>query len=275
MEKLNVELGAVQETLLIPLLGRAKETEKKGGLINDPKAVEIVNSLNYDFDKWKKSSSLTGATIRTRLYDEIVQDFLQQNPEGTIIEIGCGLNTRYERLDNGFAQWIELDLPDTITLRKKFFNESPRRTIIAASVLETHWMDKIAAEMAPPFCLISEAAIIYLKEEQVKSLVQELRKRFKDALFITDTTDSKMVKNQHKHDAMKKLPQSSWFKWECDDPANLSAWGLKLLSSKTFMDTSAELRRKFPFVFRFLIKYAPWLVRKMIKGYNINIFRIT
>jgi O-methyltransferase involved in polyketide biosynthesis len=152
MTKLNVSLGPVQETLLIPLLGRAAETRRSGGLINDPRAVEIVNQLDYDFSKWKKSQSLAGCVLRTRMFDDDVRDFLAHNPDGTVVEIGCGLNTRFERLDNGQAQWFDLDLPDTIALRRQFFEDVPRRTMIAASVLDSGWVGQVKAT-GGPFCL--------------------------------------------------------------------------------------------------------------------------
>ncbi|MEM6706979.1 MAG: class I SAM-dependent methyltransferase, partial [Acidobacteriota bacterium] len=74
MTEVPVELGAVQETLLIPLLGRAQETQLGGKLLNDPKAVEIVARLQYDFEKW--GTSARGACIRARLFDAQVQRFL-------------------------------------------------------------------------------------------------------------------------------------------------------------------------------------------------------
>ena len=101
--KIDVNLGAVQETLLIPLLGRAIETEKQGGLIDDPKAIEIVRSLNYDFEKWRGTTTMVGATVRTRMYDLEVQGFLAENPCGSFVEIWCCLYTRYVRLDNASA----------------------------------------------------------------------------------------------------------------------------------------------------------------------------
>jgi len=80
MQKIAVNLGSVQETLLIPLLGRAVETQKNNGLIQDRKAVEIVDALDYDFSKWKKSKSLEGATLRTKMFDQYVQSFLSDHP---------------------------------------------------------------------------------------------------------------------------------------------------------------------------------------------------
>ena len=72
---MKVELGPVQDTLLIPLYGRAMVTQK-GGMIHDPKAVEIVRELDYDFDKWKGDSAIVGVCLRTRMYDEEVRQFV-------------------------------------------------------------------------------------------------------------------------------------------------------------------------------------------------------
>ncbi|MEM9504654.1 MAG: class I SAM-dependent methyltransferase, partial [Cyanobacteria bacterium P01_E01_bin.43] len=162
MSPITVDLGPVQETLLIPLLGRAAETLKENGLIRDPKAVEIVAALDYDFAKWQKSKALAGATLRTRMFDQDVQAFLAKHPTGTVVEIGCGLNTRFERLDNGQARWFDLDLPDSLALRRQFFQDEPRRTMLEASVLDTDWMEPVAAT-GGPWCFISEAVIIYLE----------------------------------------------------------------------------------------------------------------
>ena len=133
-------------------------------MINDPKAVEIVKSLDYDFGKWDKWKSLMGAIMRLRMFDQHAQEFLDKYPNGTIVEIGCGLGTRFERLDNGKARWFELDLPDVIELRKHFFQDEQRRTAVAASVLDTDWMEQVAAT-GGPWMFISEAVIIYLEGE--------------------------------------------------------------------------------------------------------------
>ena len=139
--KQTVNLGSVQETLLIPLLSRALETARPNGLLKDPRAVEIVDQLDYDFGKWRGSSSSSLACVRTRIFDEIALRFLELYPDGVIVEIGCGLNTRFERIDNGQARWFELDLDDSIDLRRSFFEDSPRRTMIAGSVFDDDWME--------------------------------------------------------------------------------------------------------------------------------------
>jgi O-methyltransferase involved in polyketide biosynthesis len=62
--------------LLIPLYGRAVETRERNGLIHDPKAVETVDSLAYDFSRFDGARSLIGATLRTLQLDAWVADFL-------------------------------------------------------------------------------------------------------------------------------------------------------------------------------------------------------
>ncbi|MFD3335974.1 hypothetical protein ACFWV1_25470 [Streptomyces sp. NPDC058700] len=106
-------LGAVQETLLIPLYGRAVEHHKKDAALRDERAAEIVAALSYDFGRFNGLPSLVGTALRTVLFDRWVRAFLSTHPSGTNVEIGTGLNTRYERVDNGRARSL---LPQTRVL---------------------------------------------------------------------------------------------------------------------------------------------------------------
>ena len=128
------ELGPVQETLLIPpARPRAGDGETARPAAR-PAAVELVRRLDYDFAKWEGGRSLKGAMLRARMFDRYVEDFLAAHPRGTVVEIGCGLDTRFDRVDNGRVRWFDLDLPDAIALRRRFFDDEPRRAMVAASV---------------------------------------------------------------------------------------------------------------------------------------------
>lgn len=267
--KTKVDLGPVQTTLLIPLLDRAMEAKKARPLLKDEKAVEIVEALDYDFEKWRKLPSQGGACIRARLFDDMVRAFLAEHPKGTVVEIGAGLNTRYERLDNGQAQWLEIDLPDSMELRRRFFEDTQRRTMIRASVVDTDWHDEVRARPGP-YCFVSEAVIIYLDNDVVEGVVRGFAQAFPGSWFLTDTTSDKIVNGQHKHEVMRTLSKDSWFRWRCSDPSALKAWGAKLEESKTFADSPAKVRACFPFKWRMLMAIAPWLVKRMTAGYRIN-----
>ena len=43
------DLSAVSQTLLIPLYYRAMESQRPDALVRDPKAVELIGQLDYDF----------------------------------------------------------------------------------------------------------------------------------------------------------------------------------------------------------------------------------
>jgi O-methyltransferase involved in polyketide biosynthesis len=66
--------------------------------------------------------------------------FLSRHPQGTVVEIGAGLNTRFERLDNGAVHWFDLYLPDAVELRRRFLADSDRRKTLACSILDPDWV---------------------------------------------------------------------------------------------------------------------------------------
>lgn len=272
-KKIKIELGPTQKTMLIPLFGRSEETKKENGLILDDKAVEIVESVEYDFSKWVGKASLVGAVLRTVMFDEFVNEYLKQYPNGTIVEIGVGLNTRFERLDNGHANWIEIDLEDSIQLRRQFFSDNERRKIIIANFQDTTWYHNIR-NLDHPICFVSEAAIIYIDSLEIKSTIKSLKKEFENSWFLTDTCSQSMVKKQGSHEVMKTMPKESWFKWACDDPNSLSPWGLKLIRSRHFSDITNETKKKLPLSWKLLFFISPKVVQFLTKGYRINFFKL-
>mmetsp|Transcript_67037 Transcript_67037/g.125254 ORF Transcript_67037/g.125254 Transcript_67037/m.125254 type:complete len:316 (-) Transcript_67037:88-1035(-) len=278
--KQTVDLGPVQTTLLIPLLGRAMEARKPNALLKDPKALEVVDSLDYDFSHWQgQPNALLGTIFRTLQMDEDVKMFLEKYPTGTIVEVGCGLNTRYERIDNGQATWIDIDMPDAIELRKKYFNYDPsdaRRKMIGASIVdEGKWLPVV--EAAPrPVCFVSEAAIIYVDEAHVRTFIKTVANRFDGSWLIVDTVSARLVDRQKDHPLMKHLPPEGHFCWRCDEPKpTIEGWTdgkLQQLSQRTFADIPVEWARQVGQPWSFLRAYMPWLLRIMSMGYNLNVF---
>ena len=266
------DLGRVQETLLIPLLARARETERRRGLLRDPRAIELVRRLDYDFEKWEGGRSLKGAMLRARMFDRYVEDFLVTHPRGTVVEIGCGLDTRFDRVDNGRVRWFDLDLPDAVALRRRFFDDEPRRTMVAASVLDSAWMNAVKAT-GGPWMFVAEAVLIYLDAPDARRAIVEIAQRFPGARIAFDTTGTRMVDTQDSHDAMRHLPRESWFRWKCDDPREIESWGanLRLAASKTFLDADRDLLDRVPLVLRLTARYAPFLLRRQASSYRLNL----
>lgn len=125
MSKTKVDLGVVQKTVLITLWVRAWELRQANPIIRDPKSAEILDAINYDFDKFTTAkNSQISTCLRGLILDSWVRTYLKQYPQSTVVEIGAGLWARFERVNNGKVRWFDLDLPDSMALRRQFFEET-------------------------------------------------------------------------------------------------------------------------------------------------------
>ncbi|SHF30419.1 class I SAM-dependent methyltransferase [Streptoalloteichus hindustanus] len=251
-KKVRVELGDVQETLLIPLYGRAVESTKRRPILRDPKAVSMVRAIDYDFGRFAGKRSLVGSVLRTALFDVWVRRFLEDHPTGTVVEVGAGLNTRYERLDNGMAHWVEIDLPDSMALRRRFFEDGDRREMVAASVLDPSWAEVVRSRPGPYFFAV-EAVLIYLARDQVREALGLVAGNFPGARVAFETAARRMVDTQDQHDVLADM--AATLRWACDDVRELSEWDLdvQVLDSRTIAEPPPDLRRQLPWGYRVLL----------------------
>ena len=267
----SIQLGQVQETLLVPLYARALDTLGKRPILKDPKAVEIVRSIDWDFRRFNQRRRVVGCTLRTAMFDEWVKDFLRRHPEGTVVEIGAGLNTRFERLDNGALHWFDLDLPDTVELRRRFFTDSGRRMTLAASILDPGWM--AAVRQSPgPYCFVAEAVFIYLTEPEVKAALAQIAANFLRVSIAFDTATLKALSYENKDHARHKL--EARFTWACEDPREIERWkiGLRLVGSRTLADIPDSLRLRLSLPMRAGFRVFARLFPNLTKAYQLNLF---
>jgi O-methyltransferase involved in polyketide biosynthesis len=244
----QVELGQVQETLFIPLAGRAKETGKRRPILRDPKAVEILESVAFDRAKYSRTGGWT-TVIRTACFDLWVRQFLAEHPDGTVVELGTGLNTRFERVDNGTVHWVDLDLPDTIALRRRFFADTDRRRMVAGSLTDDGWL-AVVRGMPGPYFFVSDGVLAYLTETQVMRTLAGLAEHFPGALIALDSYSQQMMAREHKLAARREIAR---WQWACDDPRSLERLGLRVVETATVTRPPRALRTALPASRRLLL----------------------
>jgi O-methyltransferase involved in polyketide biosynthesis len=136
-ETTNQDLSGVAETLLMTLYVRAMESQRPDALIKDEKAVELVTQMSYDFDRIKQiplsEANKLVIILRYREFDRYARDFLARYPEAVVVHIGCGLDSRFERVDNGQVEWYDLDFPHVIELRRKLIGDECERYHLLAA----------------------------------------------------------------------------------------------------------------------------------------------
>ncbi len=230
------DLSDVSETLLIPLYYRAQESVRTDALIRDPKAVELLLQIEYDFSRFKKlANEQAVALVRTRVFDTVVRTFLAHRPNGVVVNIGCGLDTRSFRLDNGQAEWYELDLPPVIALRAQLLGEPCCTHALAYSALDFEWMDAVPA--GGRACLFtSEGVLPYLEEREVRLLVLTLKERFSGAELVFDALSPFFIWIHNVELAATRV--SARLHWGVQDGKTLESWspGIRLLERWLYFD---------------------------------------
>ena len=228
-------LQGVARTLLVPLACRALESPRPDAILHDPRAVEVYNALggNPDFLMGMSDMDAFFTAMRARQFDAFARAFLARNPGGLVVDLGCGLDTRFDRLDNGQMQWLGLDLPEVIELRRSLLPDSERCQTLAKSMLDLSWPDA-AAQINKPAIFLAEGVFVYFSETQVRSLVTVLAERFPGGELAFDVLSSFSVKLHRLHPVLKNT--GAQIDWGVDNPHELESWGLHLLDKWGYFD---------------------------------------
>jgi methyltransferase (TIGR00027 family) len=227
-EIMNHNLGGVAETLLLPLYIRAMESQRPDALIKDDKAVALVEQIRYDSSWMTKmrvdEEDKVGLVLRNREFDRYVQDFLARNSEAVVVHIGCGLDSRFERVDNGQVEWYDLDLPEVIELRRRLIGgEGARYHFLAGSVFDSAWLSVVGAHHPRPFLFLAEGVLMYFEEAQVKSLVLTLRDHFPGTELVFDVFSPFLVRMNNLRISRTKI--GARYHWGLKHGRDLERWG--------------------------------------------------
>jgi methyltransferase (TIGR00027 family) len=253
----KLDLGDIASTSLVTLYCRAIESQKVDPIINDPKAVEIKNRLDRIFsisdDRLERSLAegrinknlSVHIAIRAKRYDEYAEEFLKRAPDGVIVNIGCGLDSRFLRIDNGKTIFYDLDLPEVIKIKGQFFQETERYRFIASSVLDFEWMEAVSRHKGP-FMFIAEGVFMYLKEEDVRSLVLRLQSVFPGSELVCEVFNSLWLKKpldtlvKSKIQRGSHLRSGAMFNSGVRNSREIEGWskGIELLDEWSYFDSN-------------------------------------
>jgi len=231
---MKINLGGVEETLLVPLWGRAKFSRENPSILNDTKAIELVEGLDYDFARLDKTLGVLGNLMLVAIakhIDDKSRAYIAEHPKASVIDLGAGLDTTYYRVDNGSIHWYDLDLPAVIDLRRRLIPETARSTCIAKSLLDPSWLDDITDTKNGVF-MIAAGVLIFFQESDLKSFFSSLADGLPGAEIVFNT-------------------QSRLGKWRCNwglRKMRLTAtqWALKDARTITKWDNRIKVLDEFP-----------------------------
>ena len=272
--KYHIEQNTPQETLIIPLFGRLVCSEQFPALFSDPEAKRLCDSLDYDFaEKRKKMESPAGLfgalEVAQRQYDLRceIEAYLREHPAAAVVNLGCGLDDTFSKVDNGLCRGYNIDLPDVIAVREELLPGGEREENIACDLNDLSWMDRIDGTGGAVF--YAAGVFYYFKTEDVKALLGAMGERFPGGVLAFDSCNRRGA----------KMMRSTWLReagitdvnayFSLEDPAELKGWGAGFASvtSKSYMRGYRDIYRDVGRFHRLMIRFCDSLV-------NMRILRI-
>ncbi len=190
-----MELSEVSKTALTTLRCHALESQKEKPLLRDPMALyclERLAALASEEDQEQLyrrrlvPALVSYISLRARKYDSIANRFIAETPSPTVVNLGCGFDTRYWRIDHDKCRYIELDLPEMVELKKGILGDHLCYEMIGCSVLDPCWIEQVTSKGNSNFLLMAEGLFMYLPKAEVIGLFKALSERFEHSQLVLE-----------------------------------------------------------------------------------------
>jgi O-methyltransferase involved in polyketide biosynthesis len=255
----KVRLTPEQETMLGTLYGRALESRSAHPILRDPHAERVVGLIDYDFRKLGvRGTVVTSIALRERQFDSWTAAFLARHPQATVLHLGCGLDSRVERLDPapGVA-WFDVDYPEVIELRRRLYPARPGYTMVASSVLDSGWPKGVPGDR--PTLIVAEGLTMYLPPDEGPPLFRRLVQRFPEGELAFDSYSRLAVRLGKLNPVVRRA--GATLRWGIDDPHELerAVPGLLLVEVLRAYDLAGSVMDRLPRAYRVSL----WLMRRI------------
>ena len=247
-----------KETMLMTLSGRAIQSQWKNPILRDPWAEEAMRHIDYDIGKhykgvgsWSLWSEIGCTIIATRAatFDLLTNRYLADHPDATVLHLGCGMDSRAFRVNPpASVQWLDVDYPDVVDLRRQLFPERASYYLIGAPLEDLRWLDEVPPDRTG--LLIAEGVLHYLSETEVKALLNAVVGHFPGGQMIFDICNPWIVKRAGSNVG----GTGATYKWGLDDPQDIMQLEPKLELIKEFKPSELVAFSRFPLWWRALYR---------------------
>ena len=262
--KFKIEKNSVQETLVLPLYGKAYCMKQYPDLFHDEDCVRIVENLDYDFSAMEaQEKSLTGkigalsATLRQYSIVQEVKAYLKEHPKAAVVNLGCGLDAAGHQADTGTCFFYNIDHENVIELRNQLLPGNEREKNIACDINDYSWFDQIDFKPEDGVVFFATGVFLYFKRDEVKNLFCALAERFPGGRITFDGENQKGVEMDLK--TLKKSGVDISTNFGLDHPVEeLSSWSdrFEKVSWKGLMTAYMKPDKRFGTIFRIMAKYS-------------------
>ena len=176
-------VNEVNRTLYIPLYGKAY-VSRKGVILHDPKAEEIWQKEGFQLKGKSRSKWLAYYMgMRSAVFDQWTKERLAEDAASIVLHIGCGMDSRVLRVNEPNTFWYDIDFPDVIAERKKYYAETESYRMIAADIRKKGWLESLPAGRA---IVVMEGVSMYLSLNEMQKLLAALTAHFSSVSLLVD-----------------------------------------------------------------------------------------
>ncbi|MEL6902245.1 MAG: class I SAM-dependent methyltransferase [Cyanobacteria bacterium J06606_4] len=210
-------MAVVSETALITLKARVAESEKPFPIIQDvvgKQCLDIIQShLPADVQNRilnrKLPPHLTHhIAIRARKYDAETSAFMDNNPDGLVVSLGCGFDTRYWRVSDKTWNYVEVDLPEVVAIKQAILSDLITYPMIGCSVLDDNWIKTIQRLQTENVFFIAEGLLMYLAPVDVIRLFDRLSQSFANSFVLFEVVHRRYTQGIWKKNVEAKMKRT-------------------------------------------------------------------
>ena len=177
-------MNEVNRTLFIPLYGKAR-VSRKNIILSDPLAEKIWEKEAFPVKGKSASKWLAyNMAMRARIFDEWTDSMIEQDPGALVLHIGCGLDSRCQRVKNHPKLWLDCDFPDVISMRRRYYEETS-----TYQMRELNASDPEQVRALPDsdnVIVILEGISMYLTNEQIRAFLAVLQEKYETVHILMD-----------------------------------------------------------------------------------------
>lgn len=174
----------VNKTLYIPLYGKAYVSQK-GILLDDKKAEEIWEKEGFALKGKSKSKWLAYYMgMRSAVFDSWLKAQMDKQEDAVVLHIGCGMDSRVKRVGTRKHAWFDVDFPEVIQERKRYYKENEEYHMIEADVRDVRWLSGLPKDKTA--ILVMEGISMYLTLKELKELLKAMNQHFKKVHIMMD-----------------------------------------------------------------------------------------
>ena len=185
-------MNNVNKTLYIPLYGKAY-VSKKGIILHDSIAEKIWSKEGFELKGKSKSKWLAYyMAMRSAIYDEWVKQEIAYNSNTVVLHIGRGMDSRIKRVGIEDVHWYDIDFPDVIEERLKYYSETGFYYMLSADMRTDKWKSSI--EHNRNAIVILEGVSMYFQPEELITLLSDISQYFNSVKLLMDCYTERAAK---------------------------------------------------------------------------------